>query len=267
MKADDLRLLSADEVPPVLEENASGPSPFFLTCDHYGRLIPHALGDLGVSESERARHIAWDIGIAGVTTLLSKNLNAHMIAQRYSRLVIDCNRPPGVPSSIPLLSEATPIPGNEGLSPHQADIRRAEIFQPYHDRIAQILDLRQREQRITILLAMHSFTPVYAGVARPWHIGTLYNRDRRLAAILQRLLHAEGDLVVGDNQPYAASDATDYAIPVHAERRGLIHTGIEIRQDLIADAGGQKQWAERLTRVFTHALEEIGQIGLIVDED
>lgn len=268
MKADaETRLPSSDEVPPVLEENAAGASPFFLTCDHYGRLVPRALGDLGVSESEWQRHIAWDIGIAGVVQRLAKSLDAHLIAQRYSRLVIDCNRPPGVPSSIPVISEATPIPGNEGLSQADTEARRVGIFQPYHNRITHILDQRARETRPTILLAMHSFTPVYAGVARPWHIGTLYNRDKRLATILQHLLHAEGDLVVGDNQPYAASDATDYAIPVHAERRGLVHTGIEIRQDLIADESGQREWAERLTRVFTHALDDIGQLGMIVAEN
>ena len=99
-------LLEATEVPPVLEENAAGRSPFLLTCDHYGRLIPRALGDLGVSAAEMERHIAWDIGIAGVAEQLAKTLDAHLVAQRYSRLVIDCNRPPQAGSSIPLMSEA-----------------------------------------------------------------------------------------------------------------------------------------------------------------
>ena len=188
-----------------------------------------------------------------------------MIAQTYSRLVIDCNRPPDVQSSIPILSEATRIPGNEAISQQDQDARRIEIFEPYHDRISAILDARARQKQPTILLAMHSFTPLYAGVARPWHIGTLYNRDRRLAKILLDLLHAEGDLVVGDNQPYAASDATDYCIPVHAEPRGLIHCGIEIRQDLIADEAAQRAWAARLTRIF-HAIElEVRQVGMIVE--
>ncbi|MDQ8726966.1 N-formylglutamate amidohydrolase [Bradyrhizobium sp. LHD-71] len=253
-------LLAADEPFPVLENNVSGPSPFLFTCDHYGRLVPRALGDLGVPPAEWERHIAWDIGIAGVTALLSKALDAHMIAQRYSRLVIDCNRPPGVSSSIPVLSEATPIPGNENISDESAAARRKEIFQPYHDRIADILDERARDNRTTVFVAMHSFTPVYAGVERPWHIGMLYNRDARLAKILMALLHAEGDLVVGDNQPYAASDATDYAIPVHAEPRGLVHTGIEIRQDLIGDEAGQRAWAERLTRIFHQAERQLGVI-------
>ena len=109
-------LLGATDVPPVREENPAGMSPFLLTCDHYGRLIPRVLGDLGVSASELARHIAWDIGIAGVAEQLSKHLNAHLIAQRYSRLVIDCNRPPDVASSIPLISEATAVPGAPRLA-------------------------------------------------------------------------------------------------------------------------------------------------------
>lgn len=264
MDAASPRLLGDDDVAPVLEHGADGASPFLLTCDHYGRKVPRALGDLGVPQSEWERHIAFDIGIGAVTTALADALGAHMIAQTYSRLVIDCNRPPGVVSSIPVLSEATAIPGNEGLSASAAEARRLEIFQPYHDRLAAILDARARERRPTILLAMHSFTPLYAGVARPWHIGTLYNRDRRLAAILLELLHAEGDLVVGDNQPYAASDATDYCIPVHAEPRGLVHCGIEVRQDLIGDKAGQTEWAARLTRIFRQVELEVRQLGMIV---
>jgi predicted N-formylglutamate amidohydrolase len=220
---DTALLLTAADVPPVLEFNEAGRSPFLFTCDHYGRIIPHALGDLGVSESELSRHLAWDIGIAGVAERLSNEMNAHLIAQRYSRLVIDCNRPPGVASSIPMISEATTIPGNEGLALEA--------------------------------VALHSFTPVYAGIARPWHIGTLYHRDRTLPPLLLKHLRAEGDLVVGDNEPYAVSDQTDYTVPVHGEMRGLINSGIEIRQDLIGDQAGQHQWADRLARIL-RAIEE-----------
>jgi predicted N-formylglutamate amidohydrolase len=248
--ADTSLLLGAAEVPPVREENAAGRSPFLLTCDHYGRLIPRALGDLGVSADELKRHIAWDIGIAGVAEQLSKHLGAHLIAQRYSRLVIDCNRPPCVASSIPVLSEATTIPGNEGLTRAAAEARRKAIFDPYHRRIADVIDQRLRENVPTVLVALHSFTPNYAGIARPWHIGTLYHRDTRLPPLLLRLLRAEADLVVGDNEPYAVSDQTDYTIPIHGEARGLMNSGIEIRQDLIADQAGERQWAERLARIF-----------------
>ena len=261
--SDTSLLLGPHDVPPVHEYNDSGRSPFLLTCDHYGRLIPKALGDLGLPESELERHIAWDIGIAGVAEMLSKHLGAHLIVQRYSRLVIDCNRPPGAASSIPLISEATTVPGNEGLTREVAGLRRAEIFDPYHRRINAIIDARRQRHMPTILISLHSFTPVYAGIARPWHIGTLYQRDRILPPMLLELLRAEPDLVVGDNEPYAVSDETDYTIPVHGEMRGLMNTGIEIRQDLIEDQAEQHQWADRLARIFGEIETELRAERLI----
>jgi predicted N-formylglutamate amidohydrolase len=243
-------LLTAGDVAPVYEYNAKGRSPFLLTCDHYGRRIPRLLGDLGLPESELTRHIAWDVGIAGLAEALSRQLDAHLIAQRYSRLVIDCNRPPHVASSIPLISEATTIPGNQGLAREQAEVRRQAIFDPYHRKIDEIIDQRLHAGTPTVLISLHSFTPVYAGVARPWHIGTLYHRDTALPPLILKLLRAEADLVVGDNEPYAVSDETDYTIPVHGDMRGLMNTGIEIRQDLIADQAGEKSWADRLARIF-----------------
>ncbi|MDA9430458.1 N-formylglutamate amidohydrolase [Bradyrhizobium sp. CCBAU 51627] len=251
------QLLGEGDIPPVHEVNAEGTSPFLLTSDHYGRILPRALGDLGVAESELTRHIAWDIGIAGVAEQLAKMLGAHLIAQRYSRLVIDCNRPPEVASSIPAISEATTIPRNENISESERAARRREIFEPYHHRIDAVIDSRIRAKRATVLVSLHSFTPVYAGVARPWHIGALYNKDKVLPELLLRRLHAEGDLVVGDNEPYAVSDLSDYTIPVHGEARGLVNTGIEIRQDLIADQSGQRQWAERLARIFAEIEVEL----------
>jgi predicted N-formylglutamate amidohydrolase len=243
-------LVEGQDVPPVHEANAAGRSPFLLTSDHYGRAIPQRLGDLGLPASELVRHIAWDIGIAGVADALSRHLDAHLIAQRYSRLAIDCNRPPSAPSSIPRISEATVIPANEALAREAAETRRVAIFDPYHRRIREVIEQRLRDGVATVLVSLHSFTPVYAGIARPWHIGTLYHRDTRLPPLLLELLRGEADLVVGDNEPYAVSDETDYTIPVHGEARGLMNTGIEIRQDLIADAAGQRQWAERLARIL-----------------
>jgi predicted N-formylglutamate amidohydrolase len=243
-------LLSREDVPPVHEDNAAGSSPFLLTSDHYGRSIPRVLGDLGLPASELTRHIAWDVGIAGLAEALSKHLDAHLIAQRYSRLVIDCNRPPRAPGSIPRISEATVIPRNEGLTRDAIEARHQQIFDPYHRRIAEVIEQRLRDHRPTVLVSLHSFTPVYAGIARPWHIGTLYHRDTKLPPLLLKLLRAEADLVVGDNEPYAVSDETDYTIPVHGEARGLMNSGLEIRQDLIADPAGQASWADRLARIF-----------------
>jgi predicted N-formylglutamate amidohydrolase len=243
-------LLGRTDAHPVLEQNPHGPSPFLLTSDHFGRAIPKSLGDLGLPESELTRHIAWDIGIAGVARALSARLNAHLIAQAYSRLVIDCNRPFTSPSSIPLISEATTIPGNEGLTRDAIAARRREVFDPYHRRIADVIDQRLRDGLPTVLVSLHSFTPVYAGIKRPWHIGTLYQKDTRLPPLLLKALRAQGDLVVGDNEPYAVSNETDYTIPVHGEARSLMNTGIEIRQDLIGDPAAETAWAERLAAIF-----------------
>jgi len=247
-------LLDTDEVAPVREDNAESTSAFLLTCDHYGRRIPERLGRLGLTDSDLERHIAWDVGIAGVATRLAQISGAHLIAQRYSRLVIDCNRPFESPGSVPLMSEATHIPGNDGLNFDEIAARRREIFTPYHHRIAQAIDRRTAKNQPTILVSLHSFTPLYAGVARPWHVGTLYQNGHGLPPLLLKLLRAEGHFVVGDNEPYAVSDTTDYTIPVHGERRRLVNSGIEIRQDLIAEEAGQIEWAERLARIL-HEIE------------
>jgi predicted N-formylglutamate amidohydrolase len=194
---------------------------------------------------------------------LSKLIDAHLVAQRYSRLVIDCNRPPASPSSIPRISEVTMIPGNEGLTGGAVKARRAQIFDPYHRRIGEIIDARLRDGLPTVLVSLHSFTPVYAGIRRPWHIGTLYHRDTKLPPRLLKLLRTEADLVVGDNEPYAVSDETDYTIPVHGEARGLMNSGIEIRQDLIADRAGQNEWADRLARTLGEIETALRAEGMI----
>jgi len=256
-------LLDEKDLAPVVEENGQGRSPFLLTSDHFGRAIPRALGDLGLPKSELARHIAWDIGIAGVARELSKRLNAHLIAQAYSRLVIDCNRPLHAPTSIPRISEATIISGNEGLTREAVDARRSEVFEPYHRRISEVIDQRLRNGLPTVLVSLHSFTPVYAGIRRPWHVGTLYQSDNGLPSLLLKGLRAGGDLIVGDNEPYAVSDETDYTIPVHGEARGLMNTGIEIRQDLISDQAGEAQWAERLANVLAEIEIELRAQRLI----
>jgi predicted N-formylglutamate amidohydrolase len=246
-------LLDPDEPNPVTLENEAGDSVFFLTCEHAGRAFPRRLGRLGLPEAETLRHIAWDIGIGTVGHELSRLLNAAVILQTYSRLVIDCNRDPNVPSSIPEISENTEIPGNRGLDEAERTAREDAIFRPYHNAIAAALDRRAAANRASALAALHSFTPVFKGVPRPWHVAVLFNRDPRLAHALAELLRAEGSLMVGENEPYQVSDLTDYTIPVHGERRGLPHVEIEIRQDLITEAAGQRQWAARLARLLPAA--------------
>lgn len=248
--------LAADDVPPVSVFNAEGSSAFLIVADHAGNVFPRALGKLGINAPDQERHIAWDIGIAGVCRTLADLLHATLIRQNYSRLVIDCNRPPGAPDSIPPMSDGTPVPGNAGISPAERAARKADIFDPYHGAIAAELDRRQAASRPTVLIAMHSFTPVFRGVARPWHVGMLYHRDARLARALRATLRRDPDLVVGDNEPYAVSDQTDWTIPHHGERRGILHVGIEIRQDLITQPEGQAEWAERMATALPLALAE-----------
>ncbi|MCB8875769.1 N-formylglutamate amidohydrolase [Acidisoma silvae] len=247
---DATTLLSDSDPAPVVIDHAQGSSDLFLTCDHAGRRMPQSLGQLGVSDAEMERHIAYDIGARAVALRLADALDATLIRQVYSRLVIDCNRDPSVPSSIPEISETTEIPGNIGLTDDQRLARQVEIFQPYHDAIAAALDARLSAGQPTAIVAVHSFTPVYKGEARPWHAAVLYNRDARMSLILKRLLDEEGGLVIGDNEPYFVSDLTDYTIPVHAERRNLPYLELEIRQDLIATETGQAEWADRLIRLL-----------------
>ena len=246
-------LLTTDDMPPVTVFNAGGRSAFLMVADHAGNALPRSVGTLGLSQVDRERHIAWDIGIAGVCRVLSDLLDATLIQQNYSRLLIDCNRPPGAAQSIPIESDATPVPGNREVDAENRRAREAEIFGPYHARIAAELDRREADGAPTILIAMHSFTPILAGSARPWHIGLLHHRDGRLARVLLPLLRADPTLVVGDNEPYAVSDATDWTIPEHGERRRLPHVGIEIRQDLLARPEDQRQWAERLAPLLATA--------------
>ncbi len=244
-------ILAPDEPDPVLVSHADGASPFVITCDHAGRVVPRSLGTLGLPPHEFDRHIAYDIGAWGVSLLLAAALDAPTIGQAYSRLVIDCNRTPGVPTSIVEISELTPVPGNTGLTAADRDARAREIFWPYQNRIKAMLDARTH--RPTVLVTMHSFTPTFKGVARPWHAGILFNRDDRLARIMLDLLRREPGLVVGENEPYAVTDLTDYTVPVHGEKRGLPHVELEIRQDLIAGESGQRRWAEIFARLLPEA--------------
>jgi predicted N-formylglutamate amidohydrolase len=238
-------------------ECGHGQSSFLLTCDHAGARVPRRLADLGLSARDLQRHIAWDIGAAAVSRKLAQRLDAVLVLQTYSRLVIDCNRAPGSAQSMLRLSENTLVPGNQLVSPEDARAREREIFRPYHELILAELAAREAQRRPAVLVAMHSFTPVFHGERRPWHAGVLYNRDNRLAKALLRVLGRESALVVGDNNPYSVSDATDYTIPVHAEARGLLHVGIELRQDLVADEVGQQEWAVRLGNALPLAVAEI----------
>jgi predicted N-formylglutamate amidohydrolase len=245
-------LFDEHEPHPVSVERVHGRSPFLLTCDHASNRIPESLGTLGLAAADLQRHIAWDIGAAEVSRHLAEQLDATLVVQNYSRLVVDCNRPRESDQLIPLKSERTVIPGNQTLSEGAREQRHTEIFVPYHDAITELLDRREPGGR-TVFVAIHSFTPVYLDDERPWHIGVLFNDDSRMGEPMLEQLRAEDGLCVGENEPYRL-DHNDYGIPVHGEGRGIPHVLIEIRQDLITSKRGQQDWASRLAVHLTDAL-------------
>ena len=235
-----------DMDPPAVETvNAEGKSPYVFLCEHASNYIPSRYKGLGLDASELDRHIAWDIGVAPIARELSRALDAPLVLSGYSRLLIDCNRPIGVPTSIPEIGESTPIPGNTGLSDDERAFRAANFFRPFQKEVARILDRRQAEKAPTIIFGVHSFTPIFKGFARPWHAGILFRKAQRLGNALVEALQEPGLTVVA-NEPYRIEDGGDYSVPVHGESRGLDAVLVEIRQDLIGHADGQSAWAKRL---------------------
>ena len=247
---------ASDERPVVELANPAGPTPLLLLCDHAGRRIPAWLGDLGLPAEELARHIAFDIGAADVTRRLARLLDAPAVLAHVSRLVVDPNRLPGDPSSIPALSDGTLIPGNQELSPDEIRRRFAYAFVPYHRAVArQIAGLRRRHG-IPAIISIHSFTPQLGGVERAWEIAVLWDQDPRLAAPVLAELRRDPALKVGDNEPYSGRYPVGYTIPFHAVRTGLPHVTFELRQDLIATRAHAEAWALRLAEVLREPLAD-----------
>lgn len=241
-------LLGPDDPPPFELLNPEGTAPLLLVCDHASRRVPAGLDNLGLPEEALAEHIGWDIGAAAVTRRLSAMLNAPAVLCGYSRLVIDCNRLPGDPSSIPAVSDCRPVPGNQDLTELAQEARADAVFAPYHQAIDEALAhlWRRLPGTAPALMSVHSFTPCMRdGAPRPWHIALLWNRDPRLVVPMLRALRMEEGLVVGDNEPYDGR-LVNYTLDRHAGAAGLPHVAVEIRQDLIADDAGAEAWAGRL---------------------
>lgn len=250
-----LQLLAPGEPAPVFECRRDGKSSFVITVDHASRRIPRHLGDLGLPPADLVRHIAWDIGAFEVAQQVSTILDAPLVAQNYSRLVIDCNRHTDDPASITTLSELTHIPGNVNLPPEQIAARRREIFQPYHTHLRGLLDERTRAGLPTILIVQHSMTNIFKGVRREMHAAVLYDKDPRFARCLLDVLRSEAGLIVGDNEPYSGKHKIGYTAPEHGEVRGIPHVEVELRQDLIASAAGQREWSQRMATALVKAEE------------
>ncbi len=226
-----------------------------LLCDHASNALPREYGTLGLPESELARHIAYDIGAAGVTRTLAQHLEAPAVLSQFSRLLIDPNRGTDDPTLIMRLSDGAIIPGNIDVDERERQRRLARFYHPYHKAIDAAIDRAMAQGKPPALLSIHSFTDRWKDAARPWHVTVLFDRDVRLARPLVEALRAEGGLVVGENVPYSGGLEGD-CMYQHGTRRGLAHALIEIRQDLIRDPAGQRAWGERLARIMARLLAD-----------
>ncbi len=240
------QLLGLDDPPPFSVFNEKGAAPLLLLCDHASKAVPAALGNLGISDRELARHIGWDIGGLDAAIELATVLDAPLVSSGYSRLVIDCNRWPGGEGSIPEVSDGTPVPANRNLAKEQADVRAEACFWPYHREVGRQLDRMTADGRGIAFMVLHSFTPQMKGFQRPWHVGVLWNDDPRLPEPLLAELRRDATLVVGDNEPYSARDAYEYTLNAHPRRLGLPYCSLEVRQDLISTPDEARAWGRRL---------------------
>lgn len=242
-------LLSPDEPEAFVVLNEQATSPVLLVCDHASRRIPKALGTMGLDPLARRCHLAQDIGAGDLTRQIAKELKLTSVLCSYSRLVVDCNRELMDPGAFLEFGDGVIIPGNRNLRARDKKIRADHIYWPYHKAIdAQIARLQARDQN-PIIIAVHSFTPVLNGESRPWEIGVLWDVDQTTAEVFIHDFRNAG-FVVGNNEPYSGKAPQDYTIDHHAERNGLSHVGIEIRQDLIDDVAGVNRLAVEMSRII-----------------
>jgi predicted N-formylglutamate amidohydrolase len=237
--------------------NRAGRGPIVLLCEHASRDIPSAYAGLGLGSNDLARHIAWDIGALGLSVHLSSMLDAPLAHATYSRLLLDLNRTPEAHDSIVVESEGTKVPGNIAMDPEQRELRRQRIYEPFHAEVDALLDHRVSTGLSTAVVSIHSFTPRYHGVDRPWHVGVIARQDRRLAEGLLQALRAETGLCVGDNEPYGPQDGVYHSLSRHGEQRGLAGAMIEVRQDLLDDDASRLRWAQTLRRCLESALRHV----------
>lgn len=250
MKSEErVRSLLSDQEPPPFEIiNPEGRSELVLLCDHASNRVPFSLNGLGLSDTLLASHIAWDPGAAALARALAARLDAILILSNYSRLVIDCNRPPGHRDSIPESSDSISIPGNAGLDKEERHKRQAELFEPYHSAIAQLLE--KREGRPTQVVSIHSFTPVLAGISRPWSIGVCYQASHLWAKYWLVALRDRQIEEVGDNEPYDIDSTIDYTLPVHCEANDIPCLMLEVRQDKLEETQSVQRWSELIAQCW-----------------
>ena len=236
--------------------NSGVKAPLVLACDHASNTIPASLNNLGLAPANLQGHIAWDIGAAAVTRRLSEILQAPAILARFSRLVIDLNRDPNDPASIPIVSDQTTIPGNQNLAAPERASRKQDLYDPYHKNLADLLSQQRSAGVSPGLFSIHTFTPHIAGEARPWHIGVLWNRDPRIAEpLIEILAQPSHNLVVGDNKPYSGKQYA-HTLDIHAGAYGYANCAIEIRQDLVRSKDQVQGWANLLAGIIKGIIDD-----------
>lgn len=245
------RLADSEPRVAVKVTNREGSSPYVIVCEHATNFIPAEFGALGLDEAELSRHIAWDPGALPVAGMLAATLDAALVESCVSRLVVDCNRSLDAPDLVPETSETTVVPGNRGLDAAGRAARVAASHAPFHTALGDLVAARLGAGRETRLVTIHTYTPLYKGVARPWHVGIVHDADERLARpMIEALARLDGGVVVGDNQPYSPADRVYYTLERHARSRGLPCAMVEIRNDGVGDADGQRLWASRLAAIL-----------------
>jgi predicted N-formylglutamate amidohydrolase len=249
---------------PVIVENGNGAGGFVVVCEHASNAIPERFAGLGLSGKALESHIAWDPGALDVARHMAERLDAPLVRATLSRLMIDCNRPLDAPDLIVLESDSIAVPGNH-ISEEERRMRFATIHEPFHAVLGRLIDDRLAAGRPTALVSVHSFTPVLHGRARPWEIGIIFGRDRRLADPFIDGLKEDGSLVVGVNEPYSPADRVFYTHERHAEPHGLPSVMIEIRNDLITDRASQRAMAERLARFVEGATVALADMIAMTD--
>lgn len=231
--------------------NRSGRGRVVVVCEHASNTMPAGYGTLGLEPHHLDRHIAWDPGALPVARVLASLLDAPLVESGVSRLVVDCNRPVDAPDLIPVTGEDTPIPGNARVDEVERQRRIGSWHRPFHNELDALIADRTARGRETWLITVHTFTPVFKGTARPWHVGVIHDSDDRLATPLIDGLRKDPSLVVGVNEPYSPADRVYYTHERHARPRGLPCAMIEIRNDMVTDASSQRHWGESLARLLT----------------
>jgi len=236
--------------------NRAGRGSVLLICEHASNFIPSGYDGLGLDASDLLRHIAWDIGALGLAQNLARLLDAPLVHATYSRLLLDLNRPVDAADSIVRSSEDIAIPGNAAVSASECGYRRQRIYEPFHAELDALIDERLRCGVAAAVISIHSFTPRYHGIERPWHAGVISHADRELAEVLLQALSSEAALCIGDNLPYGPKDGVFHSLERHGQARGLRGAMIEVRNDLLADEAGQASWARRLAAAIAPTLAQ-----------